>query len=285
MKSRSIWVPLLVAALLGGIALAVYLRTASFTTTLQFTVRDAVSKGWVWDSTMTLQDRVIRGYYQSDSGPIEYRFTGLEPGSAELAVSAPAYEPVTVPVVLKRGRNTLPAPIELRGVEIPSLKHFIIFEDLQGSDLAAQIRPVGLDGQAVLNHPCLDLRIAARVSTQMKNGAYVQEETEEGSERGEELFRGRLEWSWDGAPETVFRYGARIPGSQIRAHPAPLRVVDYLLLVPDGTAEPAELDRVLEEAWKLSGERELSAYLEQAARGGRFRWFIFTSWNVKGSAP
>ncbi len=283
MKNRSIWIPLLVVVLLGGIALAVYLSTASFDTTLQFSVRDAVSKGWVWNTTMTLQDRVIRGFFQSDAGPIEYGFKGLRPGAAELAISAPSYEPVKVPLTLKRGRNVLAQPFDLRGLEIPNLDHFILFEEPQGSDLVVEIRPVGTDGQAVLNHPCLDLWIGARVSTQMKNGLYVQEETEAGSVRGEELFRGRLEWKWDGTPETVFRYSARIPGAQIKSHTAPLRVVDYLILVPKGPVQSAELDPVLKKAWDFRDERELTAYLDREGKD-RFRYFITTSWNVKGAA-
>ncbi len=289
MKNRSVWIPLLVLAGLAAVALAVYLSTSRFDTTLEFSVRDAVSQKWVWNTTITLQDRVIRGFYQSDQGPIVYRFTRLRPGPAELQFSAPSYEPVTVPVTLKRGRNVLQEPVQMRGLEIPDLDHFILFEELEGSDVVVEIRPVGKTGEAVTNHPCLELWIGARVSVQMKDGVYVQQETEEGSVRGQELFRGRIDWSFDSQPETVFRYSARIPGSRIAAHKAPLRVIDYLIVVPlprQGRVAPGfteEMDRLLQDVWNFRSERELTAFLDREGKD-RFRYFIVTDWNVKGAA-
>lgn len=281
MKKRGIWIPALILGILAAAALVVFLSTARFDTTLRFTVRDAVSRQWVWDATVTLQDRVIRSFFQSDAGPIEYQFNRLAPGRGELTVSAPSYEPASVPVALKRGRNALPDPIDLVAYEIPNLDRFIIFEDYEGSDLLLEIRPVGTNGQAVVNHPCLDLRIGARISTQMKDGLYVQEETESGSERGEELFRGQAEWSWDAEPETVFRYSARIPGAQIQKHQAPYRVIDYLILVPDmRRTNAAELDGVLQKVWNVRTQEELASYLDGFK--DKFRYFITTSWNVKG---
>ncbi len=282
MKKRSILIGLIVVIVFGAAALAVYLTGLAFDTYLEFQVRDAVSKNWVWDVTITLQDRTMRAYYQSDSGPMWYRFTKLIPGEAELTISAPAYEPKTVPVTLKKGKNRLEEPVDLVGVEIPNLDHFIIFEDLEGNDIVQEIRPVGEDGRAVLNHPCLDLWIGARVSVQMKGGLPVQTTTDEGSERGEELFLGKIEWSWDPLPETTFRYSARIPGAKIKNHPAPFRVIDYLIIVPDPREiSPEELDELMEKAYKQNSAEELTSFLNGAK--DKLRSFIFTSWNVEGA--
>jgi len=62
----------------------------------------------------------------------------------------------------------------------------------------------------------------------MKNGHPVTQEIEEGSVRGEELFKGRIDWEWDSLPETPFRYSARIPGSRIKINSSPFWVIDYL---------------------------------------------------------
>ena len=51
-------------------------------TTLEFYVRDAVSKKWVWDLTAQLQGHEIRSFYQSDEAPAVLRFVGLASGKA-----------------------------------------------------------------------------------------------------------------------------------------------------------------------------------------------------------
>ncbi|GAH40118.1 unnamed protein product, partial [marine sediment metagenome] len=173
--------------------------------------------------------------------------------------------------------------IELIGVEIPDLDHFIVFEDLLGDDLIQEIRPVGTDGRAVINHPCMDLWIGCRVTVQMKEGLYVQAPTDEGSDRGEELFRGQIEWDWDPLPETTFRYSARIPGAKIKSHDAPYRVIDYLIIVPDPRKiNEEEMDELMKEAWSLIDPQSLSAYLD--GQEERISYFINTSWNVEGGA-
>jgi hypothetical protein len=253
-------------------------------TTLEFVVRDAVSKAWVYDASLRLEGRLIRSHFQSDQGAEPQRFTHLKPGKATLQISAPAYQPVSHELTLKRGANSLPEPIELVGLEIPELKSFIMFEDLAGSDIKVEIRPVSKAGPAVLNHPCLDLWIGARMTVQLKNGLPVQEETEEGSTRGEELFRGRIEWKFDPYPETVFRYSALIPAAAIRPSQAPYRVVDYLVVLPQPLAiGKQELEAIMEKAWNLKPE-EVEAYLRPYQEQGRLRVEVFTSWNVKGAA-
>jgi hypothetical protein len=284
MKWRKALIPLAIVLVLAIVAVAVYLVMNPVDTTLEFVARDAVSRAWVYDASFRLQGRLIRSHFQSDQGPEPQRFTHLKPGAATLQINAPAYQPVSRDLVLKRGANRLPEPIELVGLELPELKGFIMFEDLVGSDVQVEIRPVSNAGPAVQNHPCLDLWIGARMAVQLKKGLPVQEETEEGSTRGEELFRGRLEWKFDPYPETVFRYSALIPGAKIKPSPAPYRVVDYLVVLPNPPAVTRqELEDIMEKAWALNPEA-VEEYLRPFEEQGRLRVEVFTSWNVKGAA-
>ena len=284
MKTKKILIPLIVIAALAAVAVGVYLVMNPVETTMEFQVRDAVSKAWVWDASFRFQGRIIRAYYQSDRGPIPFAFTGLKPGQGELEISAPAYVSVTVPVTLKRGENRLEEPIELVGYEIPNLSRFIIFESKAGNDIVQEIRPVSTEGPAVLNHPCLDLWIGARITVQIKDGLPVREETEEGSERGEELFKGVLEWQFDPLPETTFRYSSRIPGAQIEPDRNPYWVIDYLVVVPDPRkADRREIEAIMEKAWALPPEA-IEEYLMPYAEQGVLTPYVFTSWNVEGGA-
>jgi hypothetical protein len=283
MKWKKALVPLAIVIVLAIVAVVVYLAMNPVDTTLEFVVRDAVSKAWVYDASFRLEGRLIRSHFQSDQGPEPQRFTRLKPGRATLEISAPSYQPVSRELTLKRGANRLEEPIEVVGLELPELKGFIMFEDLAGSDVQVGIRPVSNAGPAVLNHPCLDLWVGARLTVQLKNGLPVQEETEVGSTRGEELFRGRLEWKFDPYPETVFRYSALIPGAKIKPSKAPYRVVDYLVVLPrPAAASKQELEAIMEKAWSLKPE-EVEAYLRPYQEQGKLRVEVFTSWNVKGA--
>ena len=284
MKTRRVLIPVLVAIVIVAVAVVVYAVMNPVDTTLEFVVRDAVSKNWVWEATFSLQDRVILSHFQSDRGPVPQVFTHLEPGEATLEISAPSYVAQSIPVTLKRGENRLSEPIDLVGYEIPDLTKWIIFEDRVGNDIVQEIRPVSSEGPAVLNHPCLDLWIGARVSVQIYDGLPAQEETEEGSERGEELYKGVLQWEWDGIPETTFRYSSFIPGSKIRANSDPYWVIDYLIVVPDPrkiTRE--EIDQIMEKAWELPPEA-IEPYLEPYSEEGKLKPYVFTSWNVEGAS-
>jgi len=274
------------ALIIGGVAAIIATVAILFAvilgrqTTLTFSAQDVVSGQWVWDLTARLQGREIRSFFQSDAGPILFRFTHLAPGTPVLSISAPAYEAVEIPVTLRRGDNRLPAPVEMRGLEIPRLDHFVVFETLDGTDLVCQLRPVGTDGKAVLNHPCIDIRLGGRVSVEVKSGVPVREETGKGAARGEELFRGKLDWQWDHAPETVFRYVARIPASRIKDDPSLYRVIDYLVVVPDPRKiTKAELDSLMGRVWTEADPDGIARALD--AEKGRLRYFVDTSWNVK----
>jgi len=281
MKTRRILIPVLVVVIIVAVAVVVYLTMNPVDTILEFQVRDAVSKDWVWDATFRLQDRAIRSHFQSDRGPVTQTFTHLEPGEATLEISAPSYVSQTISVPLKRGENRRET-IDLVGYEIPDLTKWIIFEDRVGNDIVQEIRPVSSEGPAVLNHPCLDLWIGARVSVQIYDGLPVQDETEEGSGRGEELYKGVLEWEWDALPETTFRYSSFIPGSQIKANSDPYWVIDYLIIVPDPRKiSREEIEEIMKKTWDLPPEG-IEAYLEPYENEGKFTPYVFTSWNVEG---
>ncbi len=267
----------LVAVCAGAVLAALWLGTD---TTFEFKIRDSVSGKWVWDAAMRLQGRTIIGYYQSDAAPIAYRFTRLTPGKATLEIAADSYQPVSIPLTLKRGANRLEKPIDMIGLAIPDLTRFYVFESWSAGDIVTQLRPVNSAGTAVLNHPCIDLWIGCRISVQMKNGAPAREEAETGSSRGTELFRGRISWKWDPAPETQFRYSASVPGAQIKTDASDYRVIDYLIVVPNPLAiSRAELEQLMARVYAMKDPSSVAAALD--AEKGRLAYFIDTTWNMK----
>ena len=177
-----VWLAAAVA--LAGIAAgAAAIVSACSEVSFQFQHRDAVSGAWVYDCTDSLQGRVNHGYYQT-----VFTFRGLKPGASTLEVSAPSYLPQSIPIALARGVNRLRVPLSLVGYEIPRLEQLILFERSSASDrLEVEVRPRGEDGNAVLNHPALDLRIAGRVQAQVRGGLYARSPDEPGSTLGEEL--------------------------------------------------------------------------------------------------
>jgi hypothetical protein len=168
-------------ALLGALALA----GCDGRSSLELTITDAVSGGWVWDATVRIQNRSVTEYYQSDRGSVPVLIDGLSPGQAVLRVEAPYYESMSIPLTLRRGANRLPEPLRMRGLEIPGLASWIIFGSAQGGDIVGELRPVASDGSAVVNHPCLDIWVGARVSVEAKDGLPVRESTDGGWSRGD----------------------------------------------------------------------------------------------------
>lgn len=275
------FIVLAACVLAAGAAVAAWLAVSSIDTTFEFLLQDSVSGKWVWDSAIRLQDRLAYAFYQGDAAPVPLVFTRLKPGPATLQIEAPGYLPVSIPVGLRRGANRLERPVPMVGCEIPGLDHFVVFEQLEGADVVCELRPVGIDGHAVLNHPCLDIRASARMTVQLRDRLPIEEPLEKGWTRGRELFNGKIDWEWNSAPGAVFRYHARIPGARIFPDPAPYRVIDYLVVVPDPrrlTRE--ELDTVLGATPPLSDMPALRSYL--AGQGDRIRFFFDTSANVKG---
>lgn len=261
------------------IAVAVFLKTKQFDTSLDFQVLDSISRSWVWDFTARIQNRTTRGFYQSSSGLTVYTFTKLKPGKWQLYVTAPSYEPQKVQVKIKRGKNSLEDPIEMLGYEIPGFNRFYIFEEKSGQDILAELRPAYSSGKAILNHPCIDIWIGARVLSQIKDGVFVVEPTKEGSDYGEELFRRKLQWEWDPSPDSIFRYRARIPGEKIKEHPAPYRVIDYLIVIPDPRKiSKDELEKLMEEYENISDLQRFGTILD--LNSDRLSYFITRNWNV-----
>ena len=130
---------------------------------LSFEVRDAASKSSVWDSTVRLQNRVIRGFYSTS-----YRFTHLRPGTFDLTVSAPHYEPASVRVRIRTGRTNTIAPISLVGYEIPDFSRLTVAAKRGARGLELQMTAVDTAGDLIKVFPCIDVRIAVRVSVQLK---------------------------------------------------------------------------------------------------------------------
>ena len=268
MGRRRIWfVAAIAVAAAGAAAALVALRVAPpFETTLEFHVRDRVSGGPVWDATVTIQDRFLRAWYSGDEDTLV--FARLDPGEAMLEVSAPDYQSVSVPVTLRRGTNRIEEPIDMTGLRIPGLSRFMVSEDLSGSDLHATFWPLSSQGPAVVNHPALALWIGARTSTQLP-----------GATRGETLFAGEVEWSWDQSRKALARYRARIPLAEIEDGGAAPLVIDYLVVVPDPLAiERDEVAAIVTAAWTDREPASLPAYLAQYA--DRFDYYLHTSWNV-----
>ncbi len=280
-KKRYLFISLIIFAVVMT-ALMIFRITNPTNTSLSFYVQDAVSKNWIWDATITIQNRSIRSYYQSDRGPREYIFTDLQHGDWKMTISAPGYKTIQVPVSLKRGENRREEPIEVMGLEIPGLSHFVMFEEYAGGDLVLEIRPIGINGQAVINHPCMDIWIGARISEQLKDGFPVTESFDRGLYRGKELFNGSVSWNWNGSPETVFRYSAWIPVAQIKESKAPFLVVDYLTIVPNPESVSKEdVLLIVNDIWNSTDGSDIEDELKK--HSGDFTYFFYSSWNVEGA--
>jgi hypothetical protein len=284
MKKKTWYILGAIALFFVALAVIAYLTSGALETTMEIQVIDAVSEGWVWDATITVQDRIIRSFYQTDQGPKPLELTGLRPGRSTVEVVAPHYQGISVPVRLRRGANRLEDPIRVQGLEIPDLRQFYVIANLEGGALTFEIRPVNSAGSAVLNHPCLDIWLGVLVSAQMKDGAYVQKSQDTGSTRGEPLFAGPVDWTWDGTPETSFRYAAQIPVSSLASSPARFWVVDALIVVPKPTEiERSELDGLMEAIYTLGSPEAVSEYLDRHTDRLSY-YFAPTSWNVEGVA-
>ena len=277
MKKKIWWLWIILIVILAVVAIGVYVKSLSFDTTLKFRVNDAVSKGWVWNSKIQLEGRTIESFFQK-----EFSFTHLKPGKAVLKIEAPSYTGKSINLNIKKGENVIDKPIYLKGYEIPGLDHFVIFTSKVENGIKLEIRPVGKDKKAVINHPCLNIKIVTRVSEQKKNGTFVVEPTDSGSERGKELFRGETKWDWDPTPETIFRYSAVVPVSGIRKSETSYWVLDYLLIVPDSRKiENKDLDGVVKKILSLNSLQEMTNFLD--GYKGKLKYFTDTTWNEKAA--
>jgi hypothetical protein len=259
-------------------ALIVLLVSTKPDTTLELKVIDSVSKSWVWNAEIKIDGKFTRAFYQSDTGTRTYTFTRLEPGKYVLAVQAPDYTGITLPVTIYGGRNLLSSPIELTGYRIPNIKEFFVYKDRDQDSLILNPRPLDSAGQGIGTHPCLDMWFWLRISVQVKNGVFVREPVETGSERGEALFEGKLDWTWDSYPDAFYRYNVRLPKSAVKRHNAPYNVYDYIIVLPDPRKiSKSEINEVMAEVMLTADFAQATATLDRF--GDRLNYFISSDWN------
>jgi len=264
-------------------ALVAYLLPRALDTRLTFRVVDSVSHSWVWGMRASIDRKQISEFYQSDRGPVDLTFTHLSAGQATLRVAAANYVAQEIPLRLHIGANTLPSPVSLVGLQIPHLDHFTMVESSSPAGLSVEVRPVSDSGEAVLNHPCIDLWIGALVSRQMKGGTPATAPSNSGVTRGDHLYGGRVSWVWNADPAASFRYTATIPRADIQSAFAPYLTIDYIIIVPDPRmVDSTEIDSLMQSVSLNTNASELRAYLDAHGAGKKFRYFLSTSWNVKG---
>ena len=123
------------------------------------------------------------------------------------------------------------------------------------------------------------------VSAQIRGAAVDQKPGEAGVARGTVLFTGYVPWSWDASPSADFRYSVMIPFDKLSRKDVPLLVVDYLVIVPDPTQTSSPgIETLMAGAPSLGDPAALRSFLERARSEDGLRYFVSTSWNVKGPA-
>jgi len=192
-------------------------------------VRDSVSKGWVWDMKATIGEKTIRGFFQSDTGLIDYRFTHLKRGKQELVITAPYYESRSIEVDIRKGETVIGAPIELTGIEIPELAGFYAFEKEDTNQYLITMRPVTKENIAIQLHPAIEIWIGAKV----RSWDPTLDTTLSEFDKQPLLYKGNLPWIWDSYPETQFRYIAALPYDYIKETKDASYAIEYLVVVPN----------------------------------------------------
>ncbi len=260
------------------IALAVFFITMRLDNTLEIKLIDSVSKAWVWNAEVKIDGRFTRMFYQSDTGSRTYTFSDLVPGTWELSAEAPDYTGVKIPVTISPGRNRLKSPIELAGFRIPGMKEVFVYKDRDPDNLILNPRPIDANGQGIGRHPCIDMWFGLRISVQTANGVFVRVPAETGSERGEVLFEGKLDWTWDSYPDAFYRYGITLPKSSVKRHNAPYNVYDYVIIFPDPRKiTKKEIDETMTDLVRNRDVTKVTSALE--GLGDKIAYFITTDWN------
>ena len=275
-KKKSIIIFSLFVIILAVIAFFIFFNKE---TTLDFKVMDSVSKKWVWEATIKFQDKVIESYFQSDHEPAELIFTKLKSGNYELSVEAPYYESFSKTVNIKPGKNVLDEPILMKGLEIPSLDRVVVTEEWLNRDLFIELRLENTSGNTIINHPCIDIKVAAIIYEQLKDGMYVMTKEQRGSERGKILYKDWIDWSWDSTPETTFRYKGLLPGGRIEKSQTNYYVIDYFIIVPKPDfVGSEEYDSVIEEISRVKNIDEVLNILNNEKN--KVKYFIDSSWGI-----
>jgi hypothetical protein len=235
-------------------------------TILTVTVLDTASKSWVYESNITIQNRVIRGFKTTT-----FTFHNLKPGKHLRSVSAPHYDSKAVEVNLHPGTNILEDAVELTGYEIPDLDDIALFEGKKDDTMILDFRLVGSDGHAVTNHPCLPITIYCQISEQHDDDV---------PRRGETLYADSVDWTWNTALTETYRYTAGIPLRNITKTLAPYWVVDYLILFPDPRKiEEEEIEGIVRKAKELQDIQAIADHLDTFS--GRLRWFFRSHTDVE----
>ena len=281
MNKGTLLATVIIIAVLGIIAFTAYLANISFDTTVEFRLQDVNSKASVRDATIKLQNRVIFNYFDE-----VLRFSNLKPGEYNIEISAPNYIGKTIPVKINNGINIIEDPIDLIGIEIPNLASFNISVKPIDSGLQLAIIPLivtkGANDsyESRLNYPCLDIKVGIRIYEQIEDGQYVQEETETGSDRGQELYSGYLAWDWDSNPQAAFRYSVKVPKENIKETEAPYWVIDSLIIVPNPQQiNEQELYQILAGIEDITDVDELETYFKPYE--SKLRFFYESYWNIQ----
>ena len=234
-----------------------FFTTQTLSTTLSLTLKDAVSKSWVYNSTIRLQNRVIRGYKSTS-----FTFKNIKTGKHLLSVSAPNYESKEINVNIHSGKNVLKEPIELKGVKIPDIESISIFEKKKDDDIFIDIRLVGKDGHAITDHPCLPIRVIINISAQLVNGEYDRYREGDSLARGKQLYAGEAKWIWNTGLSATYKYSAFIPVGDILPTPAPYWIIAYLIILPNPLEmSEEEVEEIVQKVYSIDDPQKLTGYL------------------------
>jgi hypothetical protein len=241
-------------------------------------VEDAVSGSWVWKAEVTLNGKKAVGHYMTD-----FRFTGISGGLVALTVSAPGYQSESIDLKLPGGKPEKPVTVSMTGLSIPGLAGFRVREYWENGRLSAELRPLNDKGEAIRDHPCLDLKVFVRIS--LPAGVAERGETQtqglRDENRGMEIAASMVPWFWDSRPESLFRYRFSLPGEPREYSSLAPFVVDYLIFIPDPeTDTPDRMEILTREITHLWETGKGIAAIQNAA--GEVPLYIITNWNVGG---
>ncbi len=117
----------------------------------------------------------------------DYKLTNIVPGNYILKATAPNYYDFSKKVKIHKGKNVL--NFAMRGKEIPDLLGIIVFTDSKEEGIQIEIRFIDSKGVGITDFPCLPIRIEGTLWKRMGE--------EENYVKGERIFEGPIEHSWD----------------------------------------------------------------------------------------
>ncbi len=243
---------------------------------IEFTVTDALTGGWVWGMTASTQNKIVHGFYQSDGLPVPFKLTGLKPKKDVLLIQAPNYESRQIPLHLKRGANVLSEPIALKGVAIEDLDAFFVFEKGEKGGWTLTLRAVNSAVRAIENHPPVPLLLGVRIHSWESS---LQQSVEELNKQ-QLLYQQMVSWQWDSTPETQFRLTAFVNAKDLAPFAGNRYVFEYAIFVP--TAKAIEENRVEELAASIPiGDDDMLQWAHN--NSDLVTLYTDVSWDVQGS--